>query len=149
MEDPGKEIVSCVLGELLRAPEPVRDIEVDRALTRLQAARSDTPYLLLHRLLVLETALLQLRQREAALADAAPAAGAARTGMAAKAGIAGIAGKAAPAAPTRSFLRDAAVVTLGVVAGQAVWGSMSTEVDGALGDLGELGELGDLGDLLG
>ena len=145
MEDPGKDIVARVLGELLRAPEPVRDIEVDRALTRLQAARSDTPYLLLHRMLVLETALLQLRQREAALAVAAPATPAA---PAASAAIAVRTGMAAAAPPTRSFLRDAAVVTLGVVAGQAVWGSMSTEVDGALGELGELGELGDLGGLL-
>ena len=143
MEDPGKDIVARVLGELLRAPEPVRDIEVDRALTRLQAARSDLPYLLLHRLLVLETALLQLRQREAALAEAAQATPTALSAVAARTGM------AAAAPPTRSFLRDAAVVTLGVVAGQAVWGSLSTEADGALGELGELGELGDLGDLLG
>ena len=103
MEDAGKDTVQRVLGELLRAPEPLRDVEVERALTRLKAARGDTPYLLLHRLLVLETALLQLRQR-ATTASGEPV--------------------AAPP-PNRSFLRDAAVVTVGVVAGQAVWDGMA------------------------
>ncbi len=115
MDDPTQDTVARVLGELLRAPEPLRDLEVERALTRLKAARGDAPYLLLHRVLVLETALLQLRQRAItppAAAAAAPA--------------------AAVAPPGRSFLRDAAVVTLGVVAGQAVWDGMAADAAGDL-----------------
>jgi hypothetical protein len=120
MDDTGKDTVARVLGELLRAPDPVRDIELERALTRLQAARGDTPYLLLHRVLVLETALLQLRQRADSAATLAP--------------------PATPAVPTpaRSFLRDAAVVTLGVVAGQALWDGLGSGPDSGLGGLGDL-----------
>ncbi len=112
MADAGKDTVQRVLGELLRAPEPLRDLEVERALTRLKAARGDAPYLLLHRVLVLETALLQLRQRAVTAVPAAASA------------------SAQPQA--RSFLRDAAVVTLGVVAGQAVWDGMAAVEPGAL-----------------
>jgi hypothetical protein len=125
MPDAASDTISRVLGELLRAPEPMPDIEVARALQRLQAARSDAPHLLLHRVLVLETALQQLqRARSAAQAPAAVAA----------------------AAPGRSFLQDAAVVALGVAAGQAVADSLGGDGDNSLGSM--LGD-GGLGDLLG
>lgn len=111
MSDAGKDTVDRVLGELLRSPEPLRDLELERALTRLQAARGDAAYLLLHRVLVLEVALMQLRQRavQPPATSGPPGAAAVPSGATAR---------AAPA--SRSFLRDAAVVTLGVVAGQAL-----------------------------
>ena len=97
MDTPAPDPVAQVLGQLLRQPEPLRDVELERALIRLQAARPDAAYLLLHRVMVLETALQQLKPRPDGAASALPAA----------------------PAPTRSFLRDAAVITAGVVAGQA------------------------------
>lgn len=114
MDQAAPDSVGQVLGRLLRHPEPQRDIELERALLRLQAARPDAAYLLLHRVMVLETALARLRQGGDAVAPGVPT---------------------APAA-TRSFLRDAAVVTAGVVAAQALWGGISggaaTEGDAGL-----------------
>lgn len=123
MEEAASDTVNRVLGELLRAPAPLPDLEVQRALTRLLAARGDAPYLLLHRVLVLESALLRLRQRALTAPPADAAAAPPPVPAAAAAAVA-----AAPAA--RSFLRDAAVVTLGVVAGQAVWDGMSADPAG-------------------
>lgn len=91
--------VAQVLARLLRHPDPLREIELERALVRLQAARPDAAYLLLHRVMVLELALQQLRQP----ADGTSPSPAPR-----------------PVAP-RGLLRDVAVVTAGVVAGQALW----------------------------
>ena len=105
MDTPAPDPVAQVLGQLLRQPEPLRDVELERALLRLQAARPDAAYLLLHRVMVLETALQQLRLR----ADGA--------GQAVQA----VQSPPPPPPRTRSFLRDAAVVTAGVVAGQALW----------------------------
>jgi hypothetical protein len=111
--------VAQVLGQLLRQPEPQRDVELERALLRLQAARSDAAYLLLHRVMVLETALQQLKQPPEAAATAAVSMPAVPVPAARR-----------PAA-SRSFLRDAAVVTAGVVAGQALWqGLADAPVDG-------------------
>jgi len=137
-----------VLGDLLRAPEPVPDLQTERALTRLQAARSDAGYLLLHRVRVLETALLQLRQRAITASDAGSSSsgnGAASTLVPATsiATPAAPASPAQPAAASRSFLRDAAVVTLGVVAGHAVWDGMSAPTEGDPGPLAHLSSLRD------
>ncbi len=110
MDTPAPDPVAQVLGQLLRQPEPLRDVELERALIRLQAARPDAAYLLLHRVMVLETALQRLLPRAEGAAPAAPA-------------------------RTRSFLRDAAVVTAGVVAGQALWQGLS-DVPAADGDDG-------------
>jgi len=112
MSPTDQDPVTQVLGQLLRQPEPQRELALERALTRLQAARPDAAYLLLHRVLVLETALQQHKQ--AAAAAAAPSAAA-------------TAATPAAAAPTRSFLRDAAVVTAGVVAGQALWQGLADD----------------------
>lgn len=120
MNESGQSLVEQTLGQLLRHPEPLREREVERALQRLQAARGDAAYLLMHRVLVLEAALAQLR---GAAAEARPPVAAA---------------PAAPAtlqAPPRrapSFLRDAAVVAAGVVAGQAVWQGLGVGDDGAV-----------------
>lgn len=103
VDSPAPDPVAQVLGRLLQQPEPQRDLELERALQRLQAARSDSSYLLMHRVMVLEAALQQLRQPPSASAQTLPA---------------------RPAA-TRSFLRDAAVVAAGVVGGQALWQGIS------------------------
>lgn len=136
MNDPAKDTVDRVLAELLRAPELVRDLQVERALTRLQAARGDAGYLLLHRVLVLETALLQLRQRAITASDAG--------GDSVGSGLGAAAAPAPQAVPARSFLRDAAVVTLGVVAGHAVWDGMSAVPSLPDADPGLLDDLGSL-----
>ncbi len=116
---PAPDPVTHVLGQLLRHPEPQRDLELERALLRLQAARSDAAYLLLHRVLVLETALAQLQQRTPAVAPVANA----PAGM-------------PPPAASRSFLRDAAVVTAGVVAGQVLWQGLADAPADAVDGLG-------------
>jgi hypothetical protein len=132
--DAGKDTVDRVLGELLRAPEPVADLDVQRALTRLLAARGDAAYLLLHRVLVLETALQQLRQGAPCPSSPDVAAGA----------PAGPPAGPAPARPsTRSFVRDAAVVAVGVTLGVAAGQVLADELlpsadDDALGGLGDL-----------
>lgn len=102
MHPPDDTLIPRVLGELLRAPPALRELPLEQALTRLQAARGDAAYLLLHRVLVLEAALQQVHP------PGAPPASAPRP--------------TAPGTPLpRSVLRDAATVALGVVAGQAVW----------------------------
>ena len=116
MSDPHTAFVEQQLGQLLRHPDPLREPAVERALARLQAARGDAAYLLMHRVLVLQAALDQVREagREGQPVAAAPASPPRR-----------------PAAPARGFLRDAAVVaagvTAGVVAGQAVWQGLSAD----------------------
>jgi hypothetical protein len=116
MNESSPSFVEQTLGQLLRHPEPLREREVERALQRLQAARGDAAYLLMHRVLVLEAALGQLR---AAPADAGlPATGA-------------VAAPRKPPQPARGFLRDAAVVAAGVVAGQAVWQGLTGDAVGA------------------
>jgi len=118
-------MITQVLGQLLRQPEPQRDIELERALVRLQVAQSDAAYVLLHRLMVLEAALQQLKSGEVG-------AGSANTAT-----VAPTPPRRPAAAPTRSFLRDAAVVTAGVTAGvvvgQVLWQgwSDSPTVDGS------------------
>ena len=133
--DAGQDTVDRVLGELLRAPEPLKDLDVQRALTRLLAARGDAAYLLLHRVLVLETALQQLRQR-APVVPASP-------GVAAVAAAGPAAGPALARPSTRSFVRDAAVVAVGVTLGVAAGQVLAEELlpaadDDALGGLGDM-----------
>lgn len=116
-----EQMVSQVLGQLLRQPEPQRDLELERALLRLQAARSDAAYVLLHRVMVLEAALQQLKGA-ATVNEMAPAPS--------PGPITPSASPARPATlPSRSFLRDAAVVaagvTTGVVAGQVLFQGLS------------------------
>jgi hypothetical protein len=119
MNESSPSFVEQTLGQLLRHPEPLREREVERALQRLQAARGDAAYLLMHRVLVLEAALGQLR---AAPADV----GSSSTGA-----VAAVAAPRTPPQPARGFLRDAAVVAAGVVAGQAVWQGLTGDADGA------------------
>ena len=139
--DPVAQMITQVLGQLLRQPEPQRDIELERALVRLQAARSDAAYVLLHRVMVLEAALLQLKSGEPGKAVA----GSANTATVAPTPL-----RLPAAAPMRSFLRDAAVVTAGVTAGvvvgQVLWQGLS---DSPLADGTDGTDVSDGGDLLG
>jgi len=117
--------VEHTLNQLLRHPEPVPDPLVQRALTRLLAARTDAPYLLLHRTLVLEAALARLQAAATAAASAsAPSAASAAP--------------AAPAAPAarHGFLRDAAVITAGVLGGGLLLHAVHDLGDAGLPDLG-------------
>jgi len=131
-------MITQVLGQLLRQPEPQRDIELERALGRLQAVRSDAAYVLLHRVMVLEVALQQLKSGEVG-------AGSANTATVAPTPL-----RLPAAAPMRSFLRDAAVVTAGVTAGvvvgQVLWQGLS---DSPLTDGTDGTDVSDGGDLLG
>lgn len=104
----------ALVRRLQRAPEALDDVEAQRALTVLTASRPDAAYLLLQRVLVLELALDRLR---GPASDTPPAA-------------------AAPAAapgPWRpsAFVRDAAVITTGVVGG----GLLLDALDDLAGDL--------------
>jgi hypothetical protein len=47
MNPSAQDAFAQVLGQLLQQPEQQRDVELERALLRLQAARSDGAYLLL------------------------------------------------------------------------------------------------------
>jgi hypothetical protein len=69
---------------------------------------------------VLETALQQLKSGAEGAVSAAAVSPAGRS--------------AAAAARPRSFLRDAAVITVGVVAGQALWQGLSDEPGADGGD---------------
>jgi len=129
------KVIRQLLNHLLRHPELPKDVDVERALTILQAARSDGPYLLLHRTLALEAALAQVQwqlgQVRAAAAPAVPAAGV------------GTAGPAPPAAPASGFLRDAAVIGVGVLGG----GLLLSGIDALQGDSDAVSALPDTADL--
>ncbi|MGD9833081.1 MAG: hypothetical protein AB7U92_10060 [Piscinibacter sp.] len=79
---------------LQRAPEAVDDAEAQRAVTVLTASRSDAVYLLLQRVLVLETALERIRAQQPAVPAPSP------------------------------FLREASVIAAGVVGGGLVLGAL-------------------------
>lgn len=124
----------ALVRRLQRAPEALDDVEARRALTVLTASRSDAAYLLLQRVLVLETALEQIRQQRATDGDpqALPAPSPAVRAAAA--------GTWRPSA----FLRDAAVIATGVVGGGLVLDALDG-ADEAAGDaVAGLGEVGGL-----
>jgi hypothetical protein len=110
-----RQLLSRLENRLLRHPDEVKDVEAERAVARLVAARSDAAYLLLQRALVLEAALEQvrgqferLREAQAAERPASP--------VPPDGGPPPAAGRVG-AVPARSFLRDAAVISAGVVGG--------------------------------
>lgn len=108
-------IIDRVLGQLLRHPEPLRDLALDRALQRLLAARSDAPYLLLQRVLALEAAAAGATASLAPHREVDPA-------------------STRPAG--RSFVRDAAVVGVGVAGAGLLLGGLDV-FDGS-DDIGDL-----------
>ena len=127
----------ALVRRLQRAPEALDDAEAQRALTVLTASRSDAAYLLLQRVLVLETALAQIRQGRVAEAGAAPAP---TPGVSA----ADRSGSGATWRPS-PFLRDAAVIATGVAGGGALLAALDG-LDDAAGDAIDEG-LGAVGDL--
>lgn len=117
------ELLRQVVRTLQRAPEALDDAEAQRALTVLLASRRDAPLLLLQRVLVLETALAQVRAAQAHAGDgAAPAPAVAP----------------APRPRPSPFLRDAAVIATGVIGGGLVLGALDTLGEALSGDDGLL-----------
>jgi hypothetical protein len=109
---------------VLRHPDQARDIEIDRAAARLMAARSDTPQLLLQRVLVLEAALQQIGQQlQEAGAATPPVAAGTDTSAAALP-------PRTPASPSGSFVRDAAVIATGVLGGSLLFHGLASAFDG-------------------
>lgn len=107
---------------VLRHPDQARDIEIDRATARLMAARSDTPQLLLQRVLVLEATLQQIGQQlQAAGAALPPAAAGADTAAAPQ---------RAPGSTSGSFLRDTAVIATGVLGGSLLFHGLASAFEG-------------------
>jgi hypothetical protein len=98
---------------LQRVPEAVDDAEAQRAVTVLTASRPDAVYLLLQRVLVLETALERIRAQQPAAPAGAPA--------------------------PSPFLREASVIAAGVVGGGLVLGALDA-LGGEIGvDAADLG----------
>jgi hypothetical protein len=124
MEAGERELLTALVNRVLRHPDEAKDIDAERAVQRLVAARPDATYLLLQRALVLEVALARVRgevdRLRNARADAGQAADDAQPlparvdGPAAAAAVASAVGAALPA---RGFLRDAAVISAGVLGG--------------------------------
>ncbi len=119
MDAAERELLDGLVKRVLRHPDEAKDIDAERALQRLLAARSDAPYLLLQRALVLEVALAHVRAEVDRLrAAAGPAANDPQQPAAAPAaGAAGAASAVLGALPSRGFLRDAAVISAGVLGG--------------------------------
>jgi len=121
-----RELLAGLVNRVLRHPDEAKDIDAERAVQRLVAARSDATYVLLQRALVLEVALAQVsseveRMRAAHRALAphpAPAVIApGQTAALPASDVAPSAGAASILTPTRGFLRDAAVISAGVLGG--------------------------------
>ncbi len=114
MDAQERELLASLVNRLLRHPDEAKDIDAERALQRLLAARSDAPYLLLQRALVLEVALAQVRSEVDRLRAAE---GRAANDPQQPAAVPGAGGAGAGALPSRGFLRDAAVISAGVLGG--------------------------------
>ena len=130
MDAQERELLATLVNRVLRHPDAAKDSDAERAVQRLVAARSDTPYLLLQRVLVLEAALEQVRGqfqrlREAQAPECPVPAAPAEPGRPPVAG-------AVVGEPARGFLRDAAVIAAGVTAGSL----LAKGVDAFLEDAG-------------
>ncbi|MCE2949258.1 MAG: DUF2076 family protein [bacterium] len=118
MDAAERELLDGLVKRVLRHPDEAKDIDAERALQRLLAARSDAPYLLLQRSLVLEVALAHVRSEVDRLRAAEGRAANDPQLPAAVPGAGGAsAGAAVAALPARGFLRDAAVISAGVLGG--------------------------------
>lgn len=132
-----RELLAGLVNRLLRHPDEAKDIDAERALQRLVAARFDAAYLLLQRALVLEVALGQVRREleRLRMAPTATVPGATEPGPPPDT----LAGRAAAAAtarlPARGFLRDAAVISAGVLGGSLLARGAESLFDGE-GDAG-------------
>lgn len=118
MDERERELLDAMVNRVLRHPDEVKDIDAQRAVQRLMAARADSTYLLLQRALVLEVALARAHAEVDRLRGAAAVA-ANDPGLpsAPPAVSADAAARIAAALPSRGFLRDAAVISAGVLGG--------------------------------
>ncbi len=145
MDAQERELLASLVNRVLRHPDEPKDIDAERALQRLVAARQDAGYLLLQRALVLEVALAQVRAEvdrlrggtATAANDPGVAAGVAADGT-------DIATRIAAALPARGFLRDAAVISAGVLGGNLLVNGAAALFDGDAPDTGADFDPGDL-----
>ena len=130
MDAQERELLASLVNRVLRHPDEPKDIDAERALQRLVAARQDAGYLLLQRALVLEVALAQVRAEVDRLRGGAATA-ANDPGVPAGVLAAGtdIAARIAAALPARGFLRDAAVISAGVLGGNLLVAGASALFD--------------------
>jgi hypothetical protein len=116
MEARERELLDGLVNRVLRHPDEARDVDAERAVQRLVAARADATYLLLQRALVLEVALAHVRAEVDRLrSEAGGAANDPRQPAVAEA--VGATASAVASLPARGFLRDAAVISAGVLGG--------------------------------
>jgi hypothetical protein len=149
MDAQERELLASLVNRVLRHPDEPKDIDAERALQRLVAARQDTGYLLLQRALVLEVALAQVRAEVDRLRGvAATAANDPGVPAGVTAGVAAdgtdIAARIAAALPARGFLRDAAVISAGVLGGNLLVNGAAALFDGDAPDTGADLDPGDL-----
>lgn len=145
MDAQERELLASLVNRVLRHPDEPKDIDAERALQRLVAARQDAGYLLLQRALVLEVALAHVRAEVDRLRGGAATA-ANDPGVAAGAAADGtdIAARIAAALPARGFLRDAAVISAGVLGGNLLVNGAAALFDGDAPDTGADFDPGDL-----
>jgi len=135
-----QELLAGLVNRILRHPDEAKDLDAERAVQRLVAARSDATYLLLQRALVLEVALAQVRGEVERLRTAAAVAaqGAHEAGApAAPSDVRAVAGAPAMALPARGFLRDAAVISAGVLGGSLLVRGAESLFDGDSGSVAD------------
>lgn len=149
MDAQERELLASLVNRVLRHPDEPKDIDAERALQRLVAARQDAGYLLLQRALVLEVALAQVRAEVDRLrGGAATAANDPGVAAGAAAGVPAdgtdIAARIAAALPARGFLRDAAVISAGVLGGNLLVNGAAALFDGDAPDTGADFDPGDL-----
>ena len=145
MDAQERELLASLVNRVLRHPDEPKDIDAERALQRLVAARQDAGYLLLQRALVLEVALAQVRAEVDRLRGGAATAA---NDPCVPAGVAAdgtdIAARIAAALPARGFLRDAAVISAGVLGGNLLVAGASALFDDDTLDGGADFDPGDL-----
>lgn len=145
MDAQERELLANLVNRVLRHPDEPKDIDAERALQRLVAARQDAGYLLLQRAMVLEVALAQVRAEVDRLRGGAPtAANDPRVPAGAAADGSDIAARIASALPARGFLRDAAVISAGVLGGSLLVSGAAALFDGDAPDTGADFDPGDL-----
>jgi len=140
-----RQLMTRVVNDLLRQPDPLKDIDAERALAMLVSSRSDAPYLLLQRTLVLEAALEQVRWQMQRLREAQSAERGDAPALPAESGQPARPGALAASAMSvpHGFLRDAAVISAGVVGGSLLVRSVESlfdeDTDGAQADGFDIG----------
>ncbi len=142
MDEQARELLAALVNRVLRHPDEAKDIDAQRAVQRLVAARADAPYLLLQRALVLEVALAQVHAEIARLRGGAAIAAndpGVQSGAPADSAV-----RAAAVLPSRGFLRDAAVISAGVLGGNLLVAAATALFDDDAPDTGADFDPGDL-----